>query len=136
MELKKIIKYMLYPIQCLRFRIKNHDGFIYIGKQSKIVNPKNMYFGNNVSIMPYNMLVGLNDKYRLKIGKNVEIGMYSRIGCVNSIEIEDNVFTGPHVFIADYNHEYRNVDTPILYQGNFNQGGSKLGVTLGLVQML
>lgn len=134
MSVKKIIKTVLYPIRCLQFGIKNKKGFIYIGVRSKLVNAKRMLFGSNVSIMPDNMLVCLNDKCNLIIGDGVEIGMYSRIGCLNYVEIGDNVFTGPHVFIADYNHEYRNIDVPIKAQGNmvvpryeFSGGGIRIG---------
>lgn len=61
---------------------------MYIGKGTQIVNPTNMTFGKNVSIMPYNMIVGgADDKYQFIVGDNVEIGMFSRIGCVNRVEI-------------------------------------------------
>lgn len=120
MNLRQVIKRILSPIQCIRYGIKNHDGFIYIGKETKIVNPTNMTFGKNVSIMPYNMIIGgADDKYQLIVGDNVEIGMFSRIGCVNRVEIGRNVLTGPHVFISDFNHEYRNPNVPIRDQGKY-----------------
>lgn len=133
MNIKTCIKKILCPLQCIRFHIKHRDGFMYIGKACKVDNPKNMYFGKNVSIMPYNMLVGLGEQYELVIGNNVEIGMFSRIGCANHIEIGDNVITGPHVFITDFNHEYRDVELPIKEQGNWiKPGGYSLERILGL----
>ena len=143
MNLRQVIKRILSPIQCIRYGIKNHDGFIYIGKETKIVNPTNMTFGKNVSIMPYNMIIGgADDKYQLIVGDNVEIGMFSRIGCVNRVEIGRNVLTGPHVFISDFNHEYRNPNVPIRDQGKYLKpflaepgGGDILGRTVGLELM-
>ena len=36
------------------------------------------------------------------------------------------MLTGPHVFIADYNHEYRDVDKPVWEQGEFAQENSHI----------
>jgi acetyltransferase-like isoleucine patch superfamily enzyme len=33
------------------------------------------------------------------------------------VEIEQGVLTGPHVFIADYNHEYQNPEVWVCQQG-------------------
>ena len=129
MKIKDIIKKMLCPIQCIRFHIKDREGNIYIGKACKIVNGYRMHFGNNVSIMPYSMLVCHNDG-SIKIGEGSEIGMFSRIASLAEVTIGKNVLSGPHIFIADYNHEYKDVLRPIKYQGNmiktsekFDRGG-------------
>lgn len=131
-DIKYMIKKILCPLQCIRYGIKNKKNYLYIGKKTKIINPKNIYFGENVNIMPYNMLIAHNKKSKLIIGKNVDIGMYSRIACLNRIKIGDNVFTGPHIFISDYNHEYRNPNIPIKYQGNLEKNyRSNCGVDIG-----
>lgn len=133
MEIKKIIKKILCPIQCLRFHIKDREGNIYIGKACKIVNACSMHFGKDVSIMPYTMLVCHNGG-SIKIGEGSEIGMFSRIASRGEVIIGKNVFSGPHIFIADYNHEYKDVSRPIKQQGNmiktsekFKQGGILIG---------
>lgn len=54
----------------------------------------------------------------LEIGANTLIGRDSTISAINSVIIEDDVLTGPHVFIADYNHEYKSPKIPIKNQGN------------------
>ena len=113
---KQLIKRILCPVQCLRYRIKNRDGQIYIGKACKIVNAKQMKFGKNVSIMPYTMLV-CHQGGSISFGEGTEIGMYSRIASQGEIVIGQNVFSGPHIFIADYNHEYHDPDKPIKFQG-------------------
>lgn len=64
------------------------------------------------------MLVSLHGKGIIEIGENSEISMYSRIASLGYVKIGKYVLTGPHVFIADYNHEYSNPIRPIMYQGN------------------
>lgn len=133
MNIKKVIKKMFCPIQCLRFGINNQGGNLYIGKGCKIVNSKVMSFGKNVSIMPYTMLV-CHAGGHIEIGDGAEIGMFSRVASQGNVIIGNNVFSGPHIFIADYNHEYRNPDEPIKIQGNlvkstpqFERGGVRIG---------
>ena len=134
MSIKEIVKKVLYPIQCLRYRIIHHNGYLYIGKACKIVNSSRMEFGKNTSIMPYTMLVCHGDESRLSIGEGTAIGMFSRVACLHYVEIGTNVLTGPHIFIADYNHEYSDISVPIMFQGNsvkknkeFPNGGIKIG---------
>lgn len=141
MDIKVFVKKVLCPLQCLRFGIKNHGANFYIGKACKIVNVKAMDFGKDVSIMPYTMHVCHDGGY-IKIGDGAEIGMFSRVASQGGVTIGKNVFSGPHIFIADYNHEYRDVEKPIKCQGNlvkestrFN-GGYQLAMTRGLVRML
>ena len=118
---------------CLRFGIKNQEGNLYIGKACKIVNAKAMRFGKIVSIMPYTMLL-CHEGGHLEIGEGAEIGMFSRVASQGEVIIGKNVFSGPHIFIADYNHEYRDIEKPIKNQGNlvkpsarFNRGGVSIG---------
>lgn len=118
MTIKEFLKHEFTPLICMRWHIKDHKKFLYIGKGSKIVNAEQMHFSEKVSIMPYTMLLCHNHRSCMSIGRNVEIGMFSRVGCLNQITIKDNVFTGPHVFIADYNHAYEDVDKPIIFQDN------------------
>lgn len=133
MDVKKVIKKIMCPLQCVRFGIKNRGENLYIGKACKIVNAKEMEFGKNVSIMPYTMLL-CHDRGHLKVGEGAEIGMYSRVAAQGEVVIGKNVFSGPHIFIADYNHEYRDIEKPIKNQGNlvkpsahFKHGGVSIG---------
>lgn len=43
--------------------------------------------------------------------------MFSRIGCCGYVKIGECVAMGPNCFIADFNHEYRDVSRPIKTQG-------------------
>ena len=49
----------------------------------------------------------------LSIGDRCVIGRGSHIVAHHSIEIGDDVFTGPYVYITDQNHGYADPDIPI-----------------------
>lgn len=93
-------------------------GQDYIGVNVKIVNRGNMKFGRNVIVRPSTGLY-TNPSVTMELGDNVEIGNHSTMASHHHIVIEKDVLTGPHVFIADYNHEYRNVNLPVWRQGEF-----------------
>lgn len=49
----------------------------------------------------------------LRIGDRCVIGRGSHIVAHESVEIGDDVWTGPYVYITDQNHGYQDPDTPI-----------------------
>ena len=49
----------------------------------------------------------------LRLGDRCVIGRGSHIVAHHSIEIGDDVFTGPYVYITDQNHTYADVDVPV-----------------------
>jgi acetyltransferase-like isoleucine patch superfamily enzyme len=49
----------------------------------------------------------------LRLGSRCVIGRGSHIIAHHSIDIGDDVFTGPYVYITDQNHSYANPDIPI-----------------------
>ena len=110
-------------------KIKNNHlkcgGANYIGLNVKIVNRGQIVFGKNVIIRPSTGLY-TNPGIMLSIGSNTEIGNHSTIAAHHKVIIENGVLTGPHVFIADYNHEYRDVDKPVWEQGEFAQENSHI----------
>jgi serine acetyltransferase len=55
----------------------------------------------------------LGDRPVLRIGDHCVIGRGSHIVAHYSIEIGDDVFTGPNVYITDQNHSYADPDAPI-----------------------
>jgi len=68
----------------------------------------------------------------LRVGNGCVIGRGSHIVAHHSIEIGDDVFTGPYVYITDQNHKYEDIDTPIGRQWPVNSAvrigaGSWLG---------
>lgn len=74
----------------------------------------------------------LGDEPVLRVGSRCVIGRGSHIVAHYSIEIGDDVFTGPYVYITDQNHGYADPDVPIGRQWPVNRAvtvgaGSWLG---------
>ena len=55
----------------------------------------------------------LGDQPVLRVGDRCVIGRGSHIVAHCSIQIGDDVYTGPYVYITDQNHSYADPDTPI-----------------------
>ena len=113
---KTSIKKVLSPLYKIRYRLKC-KGWIYVGKATKIVNPRHVFLKKGCQISPYSLICP-HGEGKIEFGENVRIGMFSRIACINRVSIGSNTITGPNVFISDYNHRYDNVDIPISIQGN------------------
>lgn len=58
----------------------------------------------------------------LRIGDRCVIGRGSHIIAHHSIQIGDDVFTGPYVYVTDQNHSYADVDVPVGRQWPVNSG--------------
>lgn len=56
----------------------------------------------------------------LKIEEGVTVGTGTIIAAAKSIHIKKNVLIGPYCFIGDHDHEYRDINVPIRYQGYKN----------------
>ena len=76
----------------------------------------------------------------MKIGNSSEIGERCRISIANSLEIGKKVLLSPNVYITDCDHEYRDVDVPVIDQGIVNKGqrvyigdGSYIGINVVIV---
>lgn len=118
--IKKLITFI--KIKC------NHvssEGGNYIGLDVKIVNRGKIVFGKDVIIRPSTGLY-TNPGIMLSIGSNTEIGNHSTIAAHHKVIIGNGGLTGPHVFIADYNHEYRDVYKNVLEQGEFAPENSQV----------
>ena len=53
----------------------------------------------------------------VRIGRGSEIGERCRISIANSLEIGEKVLFSPNVYITDCDHEYRDVNVPVIDQG-------------------
>ena len=76
----------------------------------------------------------------VRIGRGSEIGERCRISIANSLEIGEKVLLSPNVYITDCDHEYRNVDIPVIDQGVVQKGqkvsvgeGSYIGINAVIV---
>lgn len=126
MKIKQITMPIYNYLKCSLLRLNNSPAekrSIYIGKESRIINPDNITLSKGVIIGKYNYLASYGIG-KLEIGEGTNIGMYGMIASINTITIGTNVLFGPNVYIADYNHCYENVNIPISQQGlrKFNRG--------------
>lgn len=84
--------------------------------QRGIVIGDKVTVGSYAIIRPTN-LYGGEPGLGLKIGNNSSIGPYSYIGCSGYIEIGDNVMISPRVSIYAENHNFIEIDIPMIEQG-------------------
>lgn len=107
----------------------------------RILNPKNIFIGDNVSIREeaylhaYEDLTKLyefiDDKYKkdfditdyiykpkIIIDNEVQAGRNLFISCTNRVEIRSNVTISERVFIGDNNHSFSHREVPIMQQPN------------------
>ncbi len=87
---------------------------------ASIFGEAHIEIGTGTMIGAYNTLsVGFapghdfGDRCVISIGDRVVIGRGSHIVAHDRIVIEDDVYTGPFVYITDQNHTYRDPDLPI-----------------------
>lgn len=113
MNFRLFFKYFIGYIRCSIANI-NHQKRIYIGKNVSLHGGKNISLQNNVIIRPY---VDLWCNGKVSVGEGSEVGTRSRISIANELQIGQNVLISPDVYITDCDHEYRDIDIPIIKQG-------------------
>ena len=133
MSIKQTIKYLLGWVQCVRFGVADCGKGVYVGLGVKVDGGRRVHLSDHSCLMPSSMVVAHAGGH-VYLGSHSEIGMYSRVASVGEVHIGDDVITGPHVFISDYNHEYADPELPIRLQGNrivktsdFTRGGVSIG---------
>lgn len=131
---------------------KQSKGLIFVGKNTCIMNKKNIALGRNVKFergceiqgmstrgieFGNNVTIGSNVMIRpssyygvevgegLKIGNNSSIGPMGYVGCAGFIEIGSNVMIGPRVSLFAENHVFNDTKISIKEQG-VNRKGIKI----------
>ena len=136
MGLKGKIKECLGLIRAKIFCVTAGNG-VYIGKHCSLKGKHNITLEDSVTVRPYAQIWSGGT---VRIGKGSEIGERCRISIANSLEIGKKVLFSPNVYITDCDHEYRNVDIPIIDQGIVQKGqkvsigdGSYVGINAVIV---
>jgi len=93
-------------------RVKFYEGVRLACNQ-----PGAMSIGDNVRILR-NVTIATCGSGKISIGNNVHIGEGTIIQSGDEIVIRDNVIIGPQNIIVDFDHVYRDKDTPIIKQGH------------------
>lgn len=110
---------------------------VYIGKHCSLKGKHHITLEDFVTVvpMPKSGRGGV-----IRIGEGSEIGERCRISIANSLEIGERVLFSPNVYITDCDHEYHNVDVPVIDQGIVQKGqkvsvgeGSYIGINAVIV---
>ncbi len=96
------------------------DGSMMLFPIAALYNQEYIEIGSGTMIGPYSSLsAGIVQGQKMmsspvvKIGDRCSIGRSSSIVAHWSVEIGDDVWTGPNVYITDQNHDYRDITQPI-----------------------
>lgn len=111
---KRIIKIFLGIVRSMLVGVKIPRGGIYIGRNVHVSSGKKIQIGSLVQIRPYCDLFA-GDVFI--IGNNCDIGTRTRIA--GKVVICDDVLIGPDVFICSYDHSYKDINTPVIKQHEY-----------------
>ena len=100
---------------------------VYIGKHCSLKGKRHINLEDFVTVRPYAQIWSGG-------------GERCRISIANSLEIGEKVLLSPNVYITDCDHEYRNINVPVLDQGIVQRGqkvsigeGSYIGINAVIV---
>lgn len=122
--MNKLVFALRYIYFRLFYRFYGLGWPVGFGTGVSIRNAKFISLGNNVFI-DNNAVLQLSDEHtkygsdtpKLEIEDKVTIGLGTMISAANHILIKKNVLISQHCFIGDHDHEYKDINTPIRYQG-------------------
>lgn len=124
MFLEKIFHYLNEAFSII-YTLIHKNRFSHFGKKSrinfgiKLVNPKNIYIGDNV-VIGKNVFLNTDskhDKVSLIILNHVFISRGVHINAYRNVKIEESNIIGENVFLGDTDHVYANKSVPIIEQG-------------------
>ncbi len=135
--LKAVVKSFIGKVHAKRFQVQAGKN-VYIGKHCALKGKSNIVLDDGVTVRPYAQIWSGGGTVR--IGRGPEIGERCRISIANSLEIGEKVLLSPNVYITDCDHEYRNIDVPVIEQGIVQKGqavsigdGSYIGINTVIV---
>lgn len=135
--LKAVVKSFIGKVHAKRFQVQAGKN-VYIGKHCALKGKSNIVLDDGVTVRPYAQIWPGGGTVR--IGRGSEIGERCRISIANSLEIGEKVLLSPNVYITDCDHEYRNIDVPVIEQGIVQKGqavsigdGSYIGINTVIV---
>lgn len=110
---------------------------VYIGKHCSLKGKRHITLEDSVTVRPYTQIWSGGT---VRIGKGSEIGERCRISIANSLDIGEKVLLSPNVYITDCDHEYRDINVPVIDQGIVQRGqmvsigeGSYIGINAVIV---
>lgn len=125
---KNVIKTLYGYINCKINRVKYENG-VYIGRKVDIKNGYIVHLNHDVSIRPYCQIWSGGDG--IEIGARTEIGERCRISIINKLSIGMDVLISPNAYISDCDHEYRNINIPVINQATVNKVDNEIKIEDG-----
>ena len=116
----RLSRRIIYSIRSLVKFGALYKGIIIKGSL-EITNFRRIEIGKNV-YLSRNIILNVFNNGKLQLEDGVYVGNCCHINCANSISIRKNTLLADNVYIADVDHEYRDVSMPIKYQG-YTVGG-------------
>ena len=111
---------------------------VYIGKHCSLKGKSYITLEDSVTVRPYAQIWSGGGTVR--IGRGSEVGERCRISIANSLKIGEKVLLSPNVYITDCDHEYHNIEVPVIDQGVVQKGqkvsigeGSYIGINAVIV---
>lgn len=127
----------------VRGRFAAFGGGSHIQPPARLVSPHLVRIGSGVTISEHAWLNAKDASGRgaptLTIGDRTYIGRFAQINAWESVVVESDVLIADRVFISDADHNYEDLETPIIHQGDSFRGkvvirsGAWLGI--GVVVM-
>lgn len=87
----------------------------YIGPTTLILNPRRIYIGRRVRILP-GLRAEAHGAGRIDIGSNVAIGQQFHIAAGGDLRIGEGTLISGSVTVTDMDHEYRDTSMSVLNQ--------------------
>lgn len=110
----KILWFFRYLFYCFFFK---KSGFpCYLGKPISIIGINRIKIGKKVRIYPHVRIEVHGRNSILDIGDNVGIAQNVHITCNGNLVIGKNTTILANVFITNIDHDYKEIDVPILQQ--------------------
>lgn len=132
MSVKDKIKGIFGWLQVRRFGVVAGQG-VYIGLHCALKGKNNITLEDSVTVRPYAQIWSVGT---VRIGRGSEIGERCRISIANSLNMGEKVLLSPNVYITDCDHEYCNLEVPVIDQGVVQRGQTvSIGDGLILVSM-
>lgn len=97
----------------------------FIHKTVIIWNKKNLVLKNNAQIYEYAIIRARENK--VIIGQNTQIGPFCVILVGDGVDIGDNVLIGPHCVFAAGQHDYKQLEKPMMEAGGISKGKIRIG---------
>lgn len=111
--IKSIVKTLVGEVRAKWFQVQTGKN-VYIGKHCGLKGKQNIILEEATTVRPYAQIWSGGT---VRIGQGSEIGERCRISIANSLYIGEKVLLSPNVYITDCDHEYRNIDIPVIDQG-------------------